>query len=105
MNNFDSLELSKFAQNSAMNDKISQVLSEIMHNLHEKLLKKEIRCECENNQDLCFDCLRFEAETMLAEDFQIPEMSEIDLENYSNLLDHELDTQVAKIVTDHEEKI
>lgn len=103
MNKFANLPLSKTAEKAAFLNKITQLLSKITQNLQEKLLNKEIKCECDNGEEICFDCLRFEAETIMADDFTLDDVDEQGLEMYSDLFEHELDKQIAKIVTDHKE--
>lgn len=105
MNKFANLPLTKSAEKTEFLNKITQILNEIVQNLQEKLLNKEIKCECANNEEICFDCLRFEAETILAEDFTLDDIDEQSLEMYSDLFEHELDKQIATIVTTHEETI
>jgi nicotinate-nucleotide pyrophosphorylase len=105
MNKFTNLPLTKPAEKTEFLDKITQILNKIVQKLQEKLLNKEIKCECANDEEICFDCLRFEAEIILADDFTLDNIDEQSLEMYSDLFEHELDKQVATIVTTHEENI
>jgi hypothetical protein len=105
MNKFINLPLTKTAEKTEFLDKITQLLNKIVQKLQEKLLNKEIKCECANDEEICFDCLRFEAETILADDFTLDNIDEQSLEMYSDLFEHELDRQIAAIVTTHEENI
>lgn len=105
MSNFDKLHLTKYAETADLKGRIVDLLDKIVTVLNDKVVKKEIECECENGEEICFDCLRFEAETILADDFQLDDLDEHSLEMYSDLFEHELDKQVAKVVTNYKENI
>lgn len=105
MKTFNNIPLSKNAEDAGFLDKITLLLNKIMQNLEKKLLNKEIKCECEKQETICFDCLRFEAETILADDFTLDDLDEHSLETYSDLFEHELDKQVAELVNNYKENV
>ena len=76
-------------------------LKEKLDQLHSQLITKiennQLQCECEPPAPICFECLRNEAEIILADDFNV-NINEDNLENYANNFEDLLDKTIVSVL-------
>lgn len=102
---FESLPLSyKLAQVGQKPD-LCILLDSLFNVLNVRLKQGEVSCSCGKEDDGCFDCLRLEAEEILANELSLDGLEDEELEDFSDSFEKELDARIAKMVKLHKENV